>query len=89
MRSPSLATKIDNLCKALGDGYQERCLGVLEDQPWQHHVYSVIGPGSKYHDLGATSLKDMIYGNRSIAPRQKYDIRCPRTYMLLTLLDAY
>jgi hypothetical protein len=58
------------------DGWKpECCLGILEDRPWQQRVYSVAGPGSKDLISDAASLKEIICGNRSISPRQKYDTR--------------
>tara|TARA_R110002003_G_scaffold115_9_gene10018 strand:- start:6311 stop:7255 length:945 start_codon:yes stop_codon:yes gene_type:complete len=45
--SPGLAAKIDSLCRVLVAAHQQdHCLGVLEDQDWQHHVFSVAGPAS-------------------------------------------
>ena len=73
-RSPSsgLATKINSLCRALVTTHQQDCyLGVLEDEAWQHHVYSITGPASKLQIFEAVSLKDIIHGAKRIAPRQK------------------
>jgi hypothetical protein len=87
--SPGLSAKIDNLCKALVAGHpQDCCLGVLEDESWQHHVYSVEGPGSKSQISEAASLKDIIYGTRRIAPRQKCTLALTLASSVLQLHDT-
>ncbi|KAL7935836.1 hypothetical protein V8C35DRAFT_298350 [Trichoderma chlorosporum] len=62
-------TKIDDFCDVLmSDNESKKCLGVLEDRSWQHHVYSARHhePASQLFD--ATSLKEEL---DSISTREK------------------
>ncbi|ORY02185.1 hypothetical protein BCR34DRAFT_605665 [Clohesyomyces aquaticus] len=87
--SPSLATKIDNLCKALMGGYQLGCcLGFLEDQPWQHHIYPVTGPGSTNQIADAAPLNELIFNSRSLATRQKCTLALTLASAVLQLHDT-
>ncbi|KAF2865617.1 hypothetical protein BDV95DRAFT_612491 [Massariosphaeria phaeospora] len=90
--SPSLAAKIDNLCGALMDGSQffqiGCCLGVLDDQQWQHHVYAVAGPGSNDQVSEPASLNEMICGARSITTRQKCTLALTLASSVLQLHDT-
>jgi hypothetical protein len=61
-----LAYKINNLCKDLTQCYNVKyCIGFLEDQSWQHHVYCVPGPGSSNQISDVIPVKEVIYGNNS------------------------
>jgi hypothetical protein len=87
--SSGLAAKIDNLCRALVAGHQQDCcLGVLEDEAWQHHVYSVTGPASKAQISEAVSLNDIIRGSKGVAPRQKCTLALTLASSLLQLHDT-
>ncbi|KAF2464631.1 uncharacterized protein BDR25DRAFT_307145 [Lindgomyces ingoldianus] len=87
--SPSLASKIDNLCKALMNGYQSGCcLGFLEDQPWQHHIYSVSGPDTGNQICEAASLKELICSPKSLATRQKCTLALTLASAVLQLHDT-
>ncbi|KAH7085487.1 hypothetical protein BKA63DRAFT_574701 [Paraphoma chrysanthemicola] len=69
--SPNLIARIDSICRALTTACRlEYCLGILEDQDWQHHVYSVNGPASKARICESTSLHDIIRSKIPITPRQ-------------------
>lgn len=47
-------------------GYNsECCIGFLEDQSWQHHVYCVPGPGSSKQISDMAPIKEFIYGDNS------------------------
>ncbi|KAH8723785.1 hypothetical protein GQ44DRAFT_773661 [Phaeosphaeriaceae sp. PMI808] len=70
--SSGLVAKIESLCCALvAANRQDCCLGILEDEAWQHHVYSVTGPTSKAQICEAASSNEITHGTKRIAPRQK------------------
>ncbi|KAI9769211.1 MAG: hypothetical protein M1840_004340 [Geoglossum simile] len=57
---PPSATRIDDLCEILRRKIQTTCcLGFIDDQPWQHHMYSVTRhtPG----DRRPASLQEIVY----------------------------
>jgi hypothetical protein len=91
LRSHSLciAPKIDSLCRALVAAHQQECcLGVLEDEAWQHHVYSVTDPTLQAHKSEAASLNDIIHGAKRIAPRQKCALALTLASSVLQLHDT-
>ncbi|KAL9101607.1 MAG: hypothetical protein Q9163_003146 [Psora crenata] len=86
----SLASKIDNLCRALMQGYNsECCIGFLEDQSWQHHVYCVPGPGSSNQVSDIAPIKEFIYGNNSkMSTIDKYTLAYTLASAVLQLYDT-
>jgi hypothetical protein len=91
LRSPSsdLAVKIDSLCRVLVAAHQQDCcLGVLEDETWQHHIYSVTGPATKAQVSEAVSLNEIIHGAKRIAPRQKCMLALTLASSVLQLHDT-
>ena len=89
MRS-SLASKIENLCSALMQGYNsECCIGFLEDQFWQHHVYCVPGPGSSNQISDMAPIKELFYGNNSMMTTvDKYTLAYTLASAVLQLYDT-
>jgi hypothetical protein len=61
---------------------------VLEDEAWQHHVYSVTGPASQAQIFEAASLNDIIHGAKRIAPRQKCTLALTLASSVLQLHDT-
>lgn len=87
--SSGLTAKIDSLCRALlAARQQDCCLGVLEDEAWQHYVYSVTGPASKAQISETVSLNDIIHGTKRIAPRQKCTLALTLASSILQLHDT-
>jgi hypothetical protein len=86
---PVLAAKIDSLCRVLVAAHQQdHCLGVLEDQDWQHHVFSVAGPASKAQISEAASLENIIRSGGRISPRQKCTLALTLASSVLQLHDT-
>lgn len=71
-------------------GYNSKCcLGFLEDQPWQHHVYSVPGPGTSNQISEAASLKEVICVNKStMATREKCTLALTLASAVLQLYNT-
>jgi hypothetical protein len=45
-------------------GYDSKCcIGYLEDQSWQHHVYCIPSPSSCYQISDVAPIKEVIYSN--------------------------
>ncbi|CAI6341287.1 unnamed protein product [Periconia digitata] len=87
--SPGLTKIIDSLCRALSVAHQQDgCLGVLEDDTCQHHVYSVTGPGSEALISEATSMNDIINAAQNIVPRQKCMLALTLASSVLQLHDT-
>ncbi|KAF1985809.1 hypothetical protein K402DRAFT_454804 [Aulographum hederae CBS 113979] len=85
-----LASKIDNLCRALVRGHNsECCIGFLEDQSWQHHVYCVPGPGSSNQISDIAPIKEVIYDNNSrVTTIDKYTLAYTLATAVLQLYDT-
>lgn len=87
--SLGLAERIDSLCRTLLATHQKDCcLGVLEEEAWQHHVYSVAGPASTAQISTTASLNDIINAARRIAPRQKCILALTLASSVLQLHDT-
>ncbi|KAF8535325.1 hypothetical protein BDD12DRAFT_938382, partial [Trichophaea hybrida] len=72
-KPPQSTGRIDDLCKILGGKIQKTCcLGFLDDQPWQHHIYSAR-PSLENETRESASLQEILYrGNTgSLAIKQK------------------
>jgi len=61
---------------------------MLEDEAWQHHVYSVTGPASKAQISKAASLNDIIHGAKRITARQKCMLTLTLASSVLQLHDT-
>ncbi|KAF8246381.1 hypothetical protein K440DRAFT_632076 [Wilcoxina mikolae CBS 423.85] len=75
-KPPQSAGRIDDLCKILGGKIQKICcLGFLDDQPWQHHIYSAR-PSLENEARESASFEEILYrGNMgSLAIKQKCTI---------------
>ncbi|KAF2118797.1 hypothetical protein BDV96DRAFT_568475 [Lophiotrema nucula] len=84
-----VAAKIDDLCRAIMNASQaDCCIGVLEDRLWQHHVYSVTGPGRGNQIAKAAPLKEIISAGRSIGSKQKCMIALTLASSMLQLHDT-
>jgi hypothetical protein len=91
LRSPlsDIAAKIDSLCGVLVATHQQDCcLGVLEEEAWQHHIYSVTGPATKAQISEAVSLNEIIHSAKRIAPRQKCTLALTLASSVLQLHDT-
>lgn len=63
---PSTASRIADLCEVLGRKTPPRCcLGFLDDQPWQHHIYSVPAPGCENDARKSASLHEILNRGRA------------------------
>lgn len=71
-------------------GYNSKCcIGFLEDQSSQHHVYCVPGPGSSNQIADMTPIKEFIYGNDSkMATVDKYTLAYTLASAVLQLYDT-
>lgn len=85
-----MASKIENLCKALIKGHNSKsCLGFLEDQPWQHYIYSVPGPGTSNLISEAASLKEvMCVNNSKMTTREKCTLAFTLASTVFQLYDT-
>jgi hypothetical protein len=87
--SPDLTGRIGSLCQALIPVHCEQsCVGVLEDNTWQHRVYSVMGLTSRAQIYEAASMKDVIYDTKNIAPRQRCSLALTLASSVLQLHDT-
>lgn len=80
---PPSAAKIGDLCKTLKGVIQAgRCLGFLDDRPWEHRVYSQPSAGDETRV--SESLEEFL-SRESLPARQKYYPNLPRAIESLML----
>jgi hypothetical protein len=87
--SPDSPGTIINLCRELMTTPGRDCrLGVVEDEAWQHHIYSVTGPATKAQNCETFSLHDTIQSAKNIAHRLKCTLALTLAYSVLQLHDT-
>lgn len=71
-------------------GYDsECCIGFLDDQSWQHHIYCVPGPGSSNKIPDMVPVKDLIYkDNPKMTLVDKYTLAYTLASAVLQLYDT-
>ena len=84
-------TKIEALCTALTqEGQSKRCLGFLEDTPWQHHIYCLPGRLPQPQITPPSPLKTLLCNptTSSLATREKCILALTLALAVLHLHDT-
>lgn len=70
------AARIADLCEVLKQKTQANCcLGFLDNQPWQDHIYSVTPPSLQKDATQPATLAEIVHQghNTFLGPREKYN----------------
>jgi hypothetical protein len=87
--SPDSPGTTSNLCRELMTCPRRNYrLGIVEDEAWQHRIYSVTGPATKAQISETFSLHDMVRSAKNIAPQLKCTLALTLAYSVLQLHDT-